>query len=89
MNIFGNLGQALRWLRNRCGRRQMDVAQAAGITKAMLSAYETGKQLPTIPTLDRILTALGADLQELREALLLHQGSRLPPFDDRGPTGNR
>lgn len=57
MDVFQNLGQALRWLRNRRGRRQMDVARDAGITKAMLSAYETGKQLPTIPTLGKLLGA--------------------------------
>lgn len=84
MDIFTNLGHALRWLRNRQGRRQMDVAEAAGITKAMLSAYETGKQLPTIPTLDKILVALGADLSELHDALLLHRNSGLPRVDGGG-----
>lgn len=84
MDLFENLGHALRWLRNRKGRRQMDLAAAAGITKAMLSAYETGKQLPTLPTLSKILMALGADLQDLHNALLLQQSIGSPPDGSDG-----
>jgi transcriptional regulator with XRE-family HTH domain len=76
MDRFENLGFALRWLRQ--GRSQMEVATAAEITKAMLSSYETGKALPTLPTLSRILDALGADLPELHAALLVHRGSTAP-----------
>ena len=39
--ILNGLGQALRWLRDRQGKKQYQVAEAAGITKGMLSAYET------------------------------------------------
>jgi len=45
------------------------VADAAGITKAMLSAYETGKQKPSLDTLEKILTALECDLSDLHKAL--------------------
>jgi transcriptional regulator with XRE-family HTH domain len=73
MDRFENLGFALRWLRNRQGRSQREVAAAAEITKAMLSSYETGKALPTLPTLSKILVALGADLPELHAALVVHR----------------
>jgi transcriptional regulator with XRE-family HTH domain len=87
MDCFENLGFALRWLRNRQGRSQIEVAAAAEITKAMLSSYETGKALPTLPTLSKILVALGADLPELHAALLVHRGSNLPPLGPR-PSGS-
>jgi transcriptional regulator with XRE-family HTH domain len=69
MPIFQGLGRALRWLRERQTKRQYQVADAAGITKAMLSAYETGKQKPSLDTLEKILAALEGDLNDLHNAL--------------------
>ena len=69
MPIFSGLGRALRWLRDRQGKRQYQVAEAAGVTKAMLSAYETGKQKPSLDTMEKILEALGCDLNDLHNAL--------------------
>src|SRR5215467_6086828 len=69
MSIFNGLGRALRWLRDRQGKRQYQVADSAGITKAMLSAYETGKQKPSLDTLEKILLALDSDLSDLHNAL--------------------
>lgn len=69
MPAFEGLGKALRWLREKEGRRQYEVALAAGVTKAMLSAYETGKQSPSLKSLEQILEALGSDLVELARAL--------------------
>ncbi|HET9229600.1 MAG TPA: helix-turn-helix transcriptional regulator [Thermoanaerobaculia bacterium] len=69
MPIFTSLGRALRWLRDRQGKRQYQVADAAGITKAMLSAYETGKQKPSLDTLEKILDALDCNLNDLHNSL--------------------
>jgi HTH-type transcriptional regulator / antitoxin HipB len=69
MSIFNGLGRAIRWLRDRQGKRQYQIADAAGITKAMLSAYETGKQKPSLDTLEKILIALECDLNDLHNAL--------------------
>ncbi|HSL81249.1 MAG TPA: helix-turn-helix transcriptional regulator [Thermoanaerobaculia bacterium] len=69
MPVFDGLGQALRWLREKEGLRQYETARAAGITKAMLSSYETGKQRPSLPSLEKILDALGADLMAVARAL--------------------
>jgi transcriptional regulator with XRE-family HTH domain len=69
ISIFHGLGRALRWLRDRQSKRQYQVADAAGITKAMLSAYETGKQKPSLDTLEKILSALECDLNDLHNAL--------------------
>lgn len=67
--LFEGLGKALRWIRDKQGKRQYQVADGAGITKAMLSAYETGKQNPSLETLEKILSALASDLQDLHTAL--------------------
>jgi len=66
---FEGLGRALRWLREKRGEKQYEIAESAGITKAMLSAYETEKQRPTIDTLEKILTALEIDLGDLFDTL--------------------
>ena len=74
MSIFDGLGRSLRWLRERQGKRQYQVAEGAGITKAMLSAYETGKQKPSLDTLEKILDALLCDLNDLHNALQIVNG---------------
>ncbi len=81
MPIFHGLGRSLRWLRDRQGKRQYQVADLAGVTKAMLSAYETGKQKPSLDTLEKILEALGSDLADLHSALQI--------VNERPPTGRR
>jgi len=73
MGVFQDLGKALRWLRTRQDRKQYEIAEEAGITKAMLSAYETGKQNPSIETLEKILGALNLDLLALHKALQVNQ----------------
>ena len=75
MGAFQDLGKALRWLRTRQDRKQYEIAEEAGITKAMLSAYETGKQNPSIETLEKILGALGVDLLEMHNALQVNHST--------------
>lgn len=74
MAAFEGLGKALRWLRARQDRRQYQVAEAAGVTKAMLSAYETEKQKPSLETLEKILEGLGVSLGDLQQALRIVKG---------------
>jgi len=78
MALFDPLDRALRWLREERRLRQYEIAEAAGITKAMLSAYETGKQKPSLETLEKLLTALKCDLVDLQHALDIfhHHSSR-------------
>lgn len=73
---FANLGRALRWIRSERRLRQRDVAQRAGITRPMLSAYETAKQRPSLETLGRVLQALNTDLVELIETMTLFEQSQ-------------
>jgi transcriptional regulator with XRE-family HTH domain len=73
-SVLTGLGPALRWLRERQAKKQYNVADAAGITKGMLSAYETGRQRPSIETLDKILSTLGCTLVELHNAIQVING---------------
>lgn len=78
-SILNGLGPALRWLRDRRGRKQYQIAGEAGITKGMLSAYETGRQRPSLETLDKILDTLGCDLNDLHNALQIINGRPTVP----------
>jgi transcriptional regulator with XRE-family HTH domain len=72
--VLNGLGQALRWLRDRLGKKQYQLAEAAGITKGMLSAYETGRQRPSLETLEKLLGTLGCDLHDLHNAIQIVNG---------------
>jgi transcriptional regulator with XRE-family HTH domain len=67
--LFDRLGRAVRWLRERQGKKQYLVADTAGVTKGMLSAYETGRQKPSLETLEKLLTALDCNLNDLHNAI--------------------
>jgi transcriptional regulator with XRE-family HTH domain len=69
MPVFHGLDKALRWLRMQQRRKQREVAQAAGITQAMLCSYEQGKRHPSLRTLEKILDTLEVDLPRLSEVL--------------------
>ena len=70
MRHFEGLGDALRLIRNRQDRSLTEVAESGGITRAMLSAYETGRRLPSIGTLEKIMAALSIDLGGLHLVLV-------------------
>ena len=55
-------GQAVRERRLALGLSQSEVAARAGMTQPALSRLEAGGAVPTIPVLERIATALGAEL---------------------------
>lgn len=63
------IGKALRLLRKQRKLTQTTVANKAKITKAMLSCYETGSQLPSLQSLGAVLTALDYDFHAFQEAL--------------------
>ena len=78
-SVLSGFGHALRWMRDRHSRKQYQVAKAAGITKGMLSAYETGRQKPSLDTLGKLLETLGCDLYDLHNALQIVNGRPLQP----------
>jgi transcriptional regulator with XRE-family HTH domain len=61
--------QALKRMRVATGLRQVDVSDRSGLTKAMVSAYEGGKLLPSLPSLSSYLDAIGRDMADLQEAV--------------------
>jgi ribosome-binding protein aMBF1 (putative translation factor) len=56
------IGQAVRERRLALGLSQTELAVRAGMTQPALSRLEAGGVIPTIPLLERISTALDADL---------------------------
>lgn len=68
-NVFVGLGPALRRLREKVVLTQEQVADQTGISQGRLSRYETGRKIPDLSTLDRLLTFYGTDLVGLDRAL--------------------
>jgi ribosome-binding protein aMBF1 (putative translation factor) len=56
------IGQTVRERRLALGLSQVELAGRAGMTQPALSRLEAGGVIPTIPLLERISTALDADL---------------------------
>jgi ribosome-binding protein aMBF1 (putative translation factor) len=56
------IGQTIRERRLALGLSQVELAARAGMTQPALSRLEAGGVVPTIPLLERISTALDADL---------------------------
>jgi transcriptional regulator with XRE-family HTH domain len=88
MPFFQDLGKALLWLRLDKQRKQNEVAQAAGITQAMLCSYEKGKRTPSLDSLGKVLSTLGVSLAELEKTLLkVGQTAGRPPAGTAPPRG--
>ena len=56
------IGQAVRERRLALALSQTELAAGAGMTQPALSRLEAGGAVPTIPVLERIAIALGAEL---------------------------
>ncbi len=65
----------LRLARDKADMTQADLASAAGVSQQAISAYETGRKEPTLPTLQRLLSAAGLEMR-----------IRLEPIDDHDRT---
>ncbi len=80
---FERLGQALLWLRKRHGLTQAGLAKDARISAPHLSRIENGQVQPILPTLEKILVAMDADLAVLSVAIRAVEdpikGSYKPP----------
>lgn len=83
LNDSQALGPALRLLRTRRRLRQYQVAEKAGLTKAMLSSYEVAGVKPSLQSLNALMVALESDLGDLQHAIDVVTG-RLSPEEVRG-----
>jgi transcriptional regulator with XRE-family HTH domain len=58
------MGRSLRAIRRSRGLRQVDVATRAGVSQALVSSIERGRcATVAVGTLERVVTAVGADLE--------------------------
>jgi transcriptional regulator with XRE-family HTH domain len=85
--MFQNLGPALGILRELRGFSQLELARRTDVSKGQISRYESGKDLPKLDTLERLLRvleyrpdalfALAALLDRLPDALDAESGAPL------------
>jgi transcriptional regulator with XRE-family HTH domain len=82
--VFVNLPRTLVRCRELRGKSQAEVARKAGVGKSQLSKYESGKELPKLESLERVLVALGFGSLDFFYALHLmdHEVDR-PAQNDR------
>lgn len=86
LRTFSDLGPALRLLRETvAGLKQVQVAERTGIAQNRLSRYENGRQLPDVPTLDRLLAFYGVDVERLGRALTEVRGKRIAKSSGSDP----
>lgn len=77
----------IRLSRQKAALTQTELANRAGLSQQVVSAYETGRQEPTLPSLLRIVEAAGFELRMHLEPLDDHDAgleafmSSLPPAD--------
>jgi len=55
-------GRLLKEARRRAGLTQVELARRAAIAQSVISAYETGSRQPSLPTLQRLVSATGMQL---------------------------
>ena len=76
------LGTALGALRIRTHTSRSNVAKAAGININQITAFERGQATPSLDSLAKYLSVLGADFHQLQEALnWVRTGKRSTLFD--------
>jgi len=79
-------GKAMARLRMTRELKQNHIARATGLTKAMISAFETGKVSPSLESLFAYLGAVGCNLADLQRELdkpgWLEAASLVPNPDD-------
>ncbi len=56
------LGRQVRGLREQRGWSQTKLARAAAMTQPAVARFEAGGTVPTLPVLERLARALGAEL---------------------------
>ena len=65
----------LRLARDKAGLTQAALAAQAGVSQQSVSAYETGRKEPTLPTLQRLLAAAGLEMRIRLEPIDYHDAT--------------
>jgi predicted nucleotidyltransferase/DNA-binding XRE family transcriptional regulator len=61
-DVTGTAAALLREARRRAGLTQVELARRAGVAQSVISAYESGRRQPALPTLAALVRAAGLDL---------------------------
>lgn len=75
----------LRLARAKAGLTQGELARAAGVTQQTLSAYETGRKEPTLPTLMKFIAAAGLEIRIHLEPVDDHDSSLASALESLPP----
>jgi predicted nucleotidyltransferase/DNA-binding XRE family transcriptional regulator len=81
--VFKESATLLRSARRGARLTQIQLADRAGVTQSVISAYESGRRQPSLPTLQALIAATGYEL----EFQLRTTPRRLDPLT--GPIGKR
>jgi transcriptional regulator with XRE-family HTH domain len=63
--MLSNIGKQIAFLRKEKGLKQYELATLSIIQLESLNRIEAGEEIPSVPALMRIATALGITLEEL------------------------
>jgi len=79
--MFAEVGSTLRFFREAAGLSQAELARRARVGKSQLSKYESGKELPKLDSLAKLLEALGTEpLPLFYTAHLLRHREKISPM---------
>lgn len=70
MNIRVQFGMRLKYLRQKKGWSQEDLALESHVNKNYISDLENGRRNPTLEIMERLSIALGITLSELTKGLM-------------------
>lgn len=65
----------LRLARAKADMTQAELASEASVSQQSISAYETGRKQPTLPTLQRLLAAAGLEMRIRLEPIDYHDST--------------
>jgi transcriptional regulator with XRE-family HTH domain len=88
LKAFAGLPQALARLILRDGRSRKEIAEAADLNASMLSGFCSGRRIPSLEHLDRLLTTLGMGIEDLTyemRTIEYRTASPPPAHEPRGP----
>ena len=77
MQAFVGLHTVLSALKSDRGWTSRELARRANVNASMVSGYLSGRAVPSLDTLDRMLVALGVSVEELGRELSEAQGERV------------
>ena len=81
---LAGLGEALKELRWDARMKQVEVCRATGLTAPQVSRYENGRETPTLESLVKYLSAVGADFADLQRVLSAPQEAEPSSRLERG-----